>query len=97
MDAMVSSCLGVITAAAQNQGQAFAQSLNVFMSPEHKEAFDNMQAIAPVAGKETDEMFLKYSWEGQRLDPQVSDCLFRDACWTGADCVEKGPWYSSCR
>ncbi|KAK9899349.1 cytochrome P450 [Cystobasidium minutum MCA 4210] len=69
MEAMVSSCLGVITAAVTTQGQAFAQSLNVFMMPEHREAFDNMQAIASVTARDTDDMFLKYSWEGQRLDP----------------------------
>lgn len=72
MEAMVSSCLGVITAAVTTQGQAFAQSLNVFMMPEHREAFDNMQAIASVTARDTDDMFLKYSWEGQRLDPVVS-------------------------
>lgn len=71
MDRMVSSCLGIITAAAQNQGQAFAQSLNVFLLPEHRAAFEAMQSIAHVTGRDTDEIFLKYSWEGQRLDPQV--------------------------
>lgn len=71
MDAMVSSCLGVITASSQNQGQAFGQTINVYLKPEHVEAKLAMHRIANLTTKESDDMFLRYSWEGQRLDPQV--------------------------
>lgn len=71
MDDMVNSVLCIMAFTTHKQGHAFAQNLNVLLQPEHEVAKENMQRMAGVMGRDTDEVFLQYSWELQRHDPQV--------------------------